>query len=218
MRVNHVKPISLNQLLFHPKCETLSFFCQSLDLATEDGTENFLHEVELQLEIQGLEKLSQLLKKNEAKILKIIRSHKDKAHGFFFGENLQGYVILENNVESFYTNGDQFHVRPLLEELFTHPEFLLVNISLYDVKVYRGDFQHVEIIHQFEFDQLPKPEAQRCYAPQYFGLIPYKTIMALKSIAQKVSDLMLYHALPAVITGLEEVKAIFLKYFDSASS
>jgi hypothetical protein len=94
---------------------------------------------------------------------------------------------------------------------------MLVNVSLYDIKIYRGDFQHLEIIQQYEFDQLPKnftTNASRLYAPQYLGMIPYKTILALQTIAQKLKDLILYHSMPVIVTGLDEMKTLFMRYFD----
>lgn len=208
-----VKPINLNQLLFHPRVTSLSFF---RPFKGADNIDSFLEEVLKELQDQDSAALVQLLEKYRAQIKKIIASHPLKSHGFFISEELQGYVVLEQSVESYFTVGPNFHVRPLLEELFVNPEFMLVNVSLYDIKVYKGDFQHLEIIQHYEFDQLPKnfsEDFSRVYTPQYMGLIPYKTILALKTIAQKLKDLTLYESLPVIVTGLEEMKNIFLDFF-----
>lgn len=171
-----------------------------------------------QLEVQGKTPLIKLLEKNRTKVISILSSHPDHSHGFFFSEDLLGYVILDQRVDPFCVINQTFHVRPLLEELVSNPEYMVVNVSLYDIKIYRGDFQHIEIVQQYEFDQLPKTffgeNRSRLYAPQYLGLIPFKTIMALKTIAGKIMDMIRYHSMPVIVTGLEEIKAIFLRYFE----
>jgi hypothetical protein len=217
-----VKPVSLNQLLFHPRCDTLTFFLTPSEAQEEHfDLDGFIDDMCQQLELQGRGELQQLLVKLKTQIKKIYKAHPSKSHGFFLAHDLQGYTILEMPVfESFCVMGSTFHVRPLLEELYTNPEFLLVNISLYDIKIYRGDFQHLEIIQHFEFDQLPKgmddESRSHVFTPQFRGLIPYKTILALKTIAHKVSDLILYDSLPVIVTGLDEMKELFLRYFGEA--
>ena len=211
-----MKPVNLNQLLFHPPCKTVSLYVPSL-LSIGVNFENeylgLIQELELTLELAGV------FKKVEPNIRKIIKSHPEKAHGFFISKDLQGYVILEAPTDFFQSTQDQFYVRPLMEELFHNPEFMVVNVSLYDIKIYRGDFQHLEIIQQYEFDQLPKvfTEGPRVYAPEHIGLVPYKTISAIKSVAIKVMDMILYQSLPVIVTGLQEMKELFLKYFNHAS-
>lgn len=210
-----MKPVNLNQLLFHPKSDTLSFFQEPTK--DEKNFEVFFEDMLSQLKIQEKLHLVKILEKSRNKIVKIIKDHPESSHGFFIAQDFQGYVILEQKVEPFCIIGQTFHVRPLLEELFVNPEYMLVNVSLYDIKIYRGDFQHLEIIQQYEFDQLPKnftANASRLYAPQYLGMIPYKTILALQTIAQKLKDLILYHSMPVIVTGLDEMKTLFMRYFD----
>lgn len=213
-----MKPVNLNQLLFHPKSDSLSFYLSPAGKNLESTERDlFMDDMSVQLGLQDKHSLVKLLDKNKSAIKKIIKSHPDKSHGFYVSEELVGYVILDQKIESYCIIGQTFHVRPLLEDLFVNPEFMLVNVSLYDIKVYRGDFQHLEIIQQYEFAELPKnfsDHSSRVYAPQYMGLIPYKTILALKTIAQKLQDLVLYHAIPVIVTGLEEMKKIFLRYFN----
>lgn len=213
-----MKPVNLNQLLFHPKSDSLSFFLSPAEgsIDTTD-LDLFLDDMIVQLNLQEKAAVSKVFEKCRSQVKKIIKSHPDKSHGFFLAEDLQGYVVLDQKIDPYCIIGQTFHVRPLLEEIFVNPEFMLINISLYDIKIYRGDFQHLEIVQQYEFDQLPKnfnDGSARLYAPQYLGLIPYKTILALKTIAHKVMDLILYHSLPVIVTGLEEMKTIFLRYFD----
>lgn len=216
-----MKPVNLNQLLFHPKSNSLSFYVSPSN-GTVDGAEldAFLSDMESQLLLQHKVPVAKLLEKLKPNIKKIVNCHPEKSHGFFLAEDLQGYVILDQKVEPYCIIGQTFHMRPLLEDLFVNPEYILVNISLYDIKIYRGDFQHLEIIQQYEFDQLPKGflgnNSARLYAPQYMGLIPFKTILALKTIAQKLMDMVLYQSLPVIVTGLEEMKTIFLRYFEHA--
>lgn len=203
-----MKPVNLNQLLFHPKTESLSFF-----ISTPGEFDSFLET--LLPELSESPELLKLLETNRTKIQKIVRNHPGQAHGFFLSRELQGYMVLDRTLESYSVIGENFHIRPLLEEVFVNPEFILVNISLYDIKVYRGDFQNLEIVQQYEFDQLPKnfSDASRVYAPQYLGLLPYKSILAIKTIAQKVKEFIQYQSIPVIVTGLEEMKQIFLRYF-----
>lgn len=206
-----MKPVNLNQLLFHSSSSTLSFFQPPLLECQEFDT--FIGDMQVQLELQSKFSLGQILEKEKSSIKKILKSHPEKSHGFFISEEIQGYVVLDTPVESYCMIGRSFHVRPLVEELFVNPEYLLVNVSLYDIKIYRGDFQHLEIIQQYEFDQLAASIRSHLFTPKNVGLIPYKTILALKTIAQKVMDLAQYHSIPVIVTGLEDMKQIFLKYF-----
>jgi hypothetical protein len=215
-----VKPVSLNQLLFHPKSDCLSFFRPQDGDADTGDLDLFIDDMVTQLKLQEKLAIAKSLERYRTQVKKILKNHPDKSHGFFIAEDLQGYVILDQHVESYCIIGKTFHVRPLLEEVFVNPEFMLVNISLYDIKIYRGDFQHLEIVQQYEFDQLPSnfnAHSSRVYAPQYLGLIPYKTILALQTIAQKLKDLILYHSLPVIVTGLDEMKVIFLRYFNESA-
>jgi hypothetical protein len=215
-----VKPVSLNQLLFHPKSDSLSFYLMPVGKNPDlPELEAFLDDMLAQLKFQEKTAVAKILEKSKSAIQKILKSHPERSHGFFFAEDLQGYVGLDQKVESFCIINQTFHVRPLLEELFVNPEFMVVNVSLYDIKIYRGDFQHLEIVQHYEFDELPKnfsADSSRLYAPQYMGLIPYKTILALKTIAHKLNDLILYHSLPVIVTGLDEMKTIFLRYFNDS--
>jgi hypothetical protein len=210
-----LKPVHLNQLLFHRPKATLSFFCPAGASGSE--LENILTEIFTQLHQQKLPELVRLLDKNRNSIEKITRAHPQKSHGFFISTQVQGHIILETSVESYFVIGLNFHVRPLLEELFVNPEYLVVNISLYDINIYRGDFHHLEIVQQFEFDQLASKltpdERSRVFTPQHVGLVSYKTILALKNMAQTVREMSYYDSVPVMVTGLDEMKQIFLRYF-----
>ncbi len=216
-----MKPVNLNQLLFHSTTDCLSFFQSPItSISDMNDFETFFEDMLSQLLIQDKKNLLKVLEKNRLQIKKILKSNSEKSHGFFISEGMQGYISVQNKIEPYCIIGKTFHVRPVLEELFVNPEFLLVNVSLYDIKIYRGDFQHVEIIQQYEFDQLPKnfnANASRLYAPQYLGLVPYKTILAIRTIAQKIKDMTLYESLPVVVTGLEEMKTLFLRFFGERS-
>lgn len=212
-----MKPVNLNQLLFHEKSNSLSFYLTPVGTRSDTtSVDEFFDVILSQLKLQELPSLVNWFDKYRSQMKKILKSHPDKSHGFFLSEELQGYVVLENTVEPFYLIGQSFHVRPLLEELFVNPEYILVNVSLYDIKIFRGDFQHLEIIQQYEFDALPKNFSElqsRIFTPQYLGLVPYKSILALKTIALRIKEMILYESIPVIITGLEEMKEIFLRYF-----
>lgn len=178
----------------------------------------YVMDMEAQLRLQGKSALAKILIKNKNHFIKIIQSHPKNSHGFFLSEKYQGYMSLESIVETYCVIGNSFHVRPILEELFVNPEYMVVNISMYDIKVYRGDFQHLEIVQQYEFDQVSGDSSglHRVYAPQYLGLVPYKTILALKTIALKVKEITHYHSLPVFVTGIEDMRENFLKFFDAS--
>lgn len=124
--------------------------------------------------------------------------------------------MLETPIESFFTIGPSFHVRPMIEEYFSNPEFLVVNVSLYDIRVYRGTFHHLEVTQVFEFEDL-KVDAPRIFTPSHIGLVPFKHISAMRTIAHGISDLVTYHSLPVVVTGLADMKEIFIKYLPQDS-
>ena len=207
-----MKPVNLNQLLFHSQSSTTLSFFQSQGTTVEE-LEPFLEDMKVQLELRGKTDLSKILEKNQPAIKKILKSHSGKSVGFFLSEDLQGFIALETSLESYCMIGNSFHVRPLLEELFVNPEYLVVNISIYDIKIYRGDFQHLEIVQQYDFEELAIDMKARVFSKTTVGLIPYKSIQALKTIAHKVTDLMAYDSIPVLVTGLDEMKEIFLKNF-----
>lgn len=210
-----MKPVHLNQLLFHSQSTTTLSFFQARSRGT-DEIEPFLHDMQMQLSLRGKSSLAKILNKHTANVKKILKQHPEKSLGFFFSEKIQGYVLLETTVETYCMIGNNFHVRPLLEELFVNPEYLVVNISLYDIKVYRGDFQHLEIVQQYEFDQLAINMRSRIFTPKDMGLVPYKSILALKTIAQQVMELTQYHSIPVLVTGLDDMKEIFLRHFTNS--
>lgn len=213
-----MKPTNLNQLLFHPKTPSLSFFWAplgySLDLKAFDA---FFDDMLVQLELREFSVLGKSVSKLRQAAKKIVKNQPLKSHGFFISVDHQGYVILENPIEPYCIISSTFHVRPLLEELFVNPEFILINVSLYDIKIYRGDFYHLEIIQQYEFDELPagfgEHKNSRVFAPQYLGMVPYKSIIAIKNIAHKIMDIILYQSNPVIVTGLADVKVHFLRHF-----
>jgi hypothetical protein len=213
-----VKAVNLNQLLFQPKSPSLSFYLSpSAKVETGTAWESFFHDMAEQLILQEKHELVKLLVKSRTAVRKIMKANPDKGIGFFISEALQGYVFLAHNIEPFCMFGMRFHVRPLLEEVLVNPEFILVNVSLYDINVYRADFKHVEILQHYDFDNYTSKDfegATRLFAPEYMGAIPYKSILAIRSIARKVMDQTLYDSLPVVVTGLDQMKKLFLKHFD----
>ena len=213
-----MNPVNLNELLFHPKGPCLSFFLPPL---AKEGSgpewETFFHDMAEQLILQERHELVKLLVKAKTAVHKVMKAHPDNSHGFFISENLQGYIIIGERVEAFCMFGVRFHVRPLLEEILVNPEFIVVNVSLYDIRIYRADFRHVEIIKHYDFDDYSQRDfegATRFYAPRYMGKIPYKSILAIRSIARQVMDMTLYDSLPVVVTGLDEMRNIFIQHFD----
>jgi hypothetical protein len=166
-----------------------------------EGLDPFIADMQLQLSLRGKASLSKLLEINKSEVREIIKKSPKNSHGFFISEKLQGFISLVTPVEAYCIIGNSFHVRPLLEELFVNPEYFVVNVSLYDIKVYRGDFHHLEIVQHYEFDQLSINMKSRMFSPNHVGLIPYRSILALN---------------PVLVTGLDDMKEIFLKYFTNS--
>jgi hypothetical protein len=194
---------------------TLSFFWTATHHLT--AFEHFLSDMKVQLVLRGKKTLSKILDKNMNTIIKIIKAHPGKGHGFFISQELQGYVVLEAAVDDYCMIGHSFHIRPLLEEFFVNPEYLVVNISLYDINVYKGDFQHLEIVKYYEFEKMAINMKSRFFLHHSVGLIPYRSILALKTIAQEVKELAQFDSLPVLVTGLDEMKQVFLKSFSDMS-
>ena len=214
-----VKPVNLNQLLFHPKTPCLSFYLTPFrDDQQETFLTSFYDDMIAQLDLQERPSLMKLLQKHRASVRKVIKAHSEKGHGFFLSEELQGYIVLDELGESFCMMSSSFHVRPLMEQLLVNPEFMIVNISLYDISVYKADFHHVDIIQHYEFEELVTKTEFRVFSPQYLGLIPHKSILALKTVAQKVMETTQYHSYPVIVTGLDEMRKMFLKHFQHTAS
>lgn len=188
---------------------------------SEEDFDSFVNDMMEQLEIQKTFSIQKVLAKQKNSIKKVITSHPKLAHGFFLSESIQGFVALDNLLESYCMMGTSFHVRPMLEEHFVNPEFIIVNISLYEINVYQADFRHVEIVQHYEFEEFAKLKdlsgSARVFAPEFRGMVPYKNILAIKNIAKKVMDMTLYQSYPVIVTGLDEMKNIFLQYFSHTS-
>lgn len=212
-----MKPINLNQLLFHTNGPCLSFFvCPFGKEGNELEWDNFFRGMAEQLILQDQRELLKLLAKAKNSVRKVMKAHPQQGHGFYLSPSLQGYVNISERIDPFFMIGPRFHVRPLLEEILVNPEFIIVNVSLYDIRVYRADFRHVEIVKHYEFEDFSQKDfggSARLYAPKYMGVIPYKSILAIRSIARSVMDMTLYDSLPVVITGLDEMKKIFIQHF-----
>ncbi len=209
-----MKPLNLNQLLFHPKnFTTVSFFLEQK--TSLDEFEKFFQDILVQLQLRGKTKVESLLRKNHQNIKKILTNWPERSHGFFFSEKIQGFVTLQTQVETYCMIGESFHVRPVLEELFINPDYLVVNVSFYDIKVYKGDFFHLEIVKHFDFEEHSFDMKARLFTPQNLGLVPYKSILALKSIAHEIMELSQYQSMPVIVTGLEDMKLIFMRYFSN---
>ncbi len=213
-----VKPVNLNQLLFHQKGPCISFFVAPVvKEESETSWEAFFNDMIDQLILQDRHELVKLMAKSKNAVRKVMKTHPEKCHGFFISETVQGFTSLGNTVEPYCTFGTRFHVRPLMEEVLVNPEFILVNVSLYDIKVYKADFRHVEILQHYEFDQFTNKDLggiPRVFAPEFMGVIPYKSVLAIRAIAKKVMEITLYDSLPVVVTGLDQMKKLFIKHFN----
>lgn len=214
-----MKPVKLSQLISEGHAPTLSLFWSAKTSNEQNlNPEQFFREVSQNLESdENGKNLIQLINRDLQKMLKVIELHPYQSFAFYLSEQFSGHVGLDHLSESYFIEDMKFYVRPILEELSVYPEHMIVNVSLYDVKIYRGDFRYLEIVESYDFDDLARHFIQarstRVYAPQYMGLIPYKTIINLKNISQKISDIVLYNGLPVIVTGLLEAKNIFLSFF-----
>ncbi len=207
-----MKPVNLNQLLSQPKSLSLSFFWPALG-HEEKRLESFIQGLVFELNDEHPE-LAKILSKRKDSLFKIMKSHPDKAYGFFFSEKFDGYTALESMTNPFVTIKQSFHVRPLLEEFFLNPEFMLVNISQEEVKVFRGDFHHLDIIQQYDLDSHTNDHDRSNYfQPGKLGVISYKTSLTLKNLGKKIMDKTMYHSMPVIVTGPADLKKVFLKNY-----
>ena len=204
-----MKPVKLNQLLYQDKMTCLSFFCPETSKIEE--FENFLEDILKQLQWQSRNNLLEKLEKSKNQIRKLILAHPNKAHGFFISEQLQGYMILDHLDEAYSVISSTFHVRPIIEQFFVNPEFIIINLSLYDVAVYHGDFHHLEIIRYYDFDEMDVKSPY--FIPRNTALISHKTVLSLKNIAHSIMEQTQYQSLPVIITGLDDLRKIFLQHF-----
>jgi hypothetical protein len=208
-----VKPVNLNQLILTPHERSLSLFVG----ASAKSHQPLYDDICIQLKNSSDLELLSIFENAWPEIVKKIAGNPSQAFGFFLSQKNFFYITLAVNREDFFILGNSFYLKTVIEDTYSHPEFILINVSLYDVKVYKGDFQHLEILQHFEFEEWPKNNGDyqkaRFYTPQYLGLLPFKTLFALKSIAQKIQDFLMYYSLPIVVTGLSEIKDIFLRHF-----
>lgn len=203
-----MKPIHLNHLLAQAKTASVSlYFGPSSDFAVFDDLLKELYE-------HQQEALAKSIYKQKLQIKKILESNPRQGFGFFFTDEMSGYSFINHKVEDYFTFAQTFHLRPLLEDIFVNPEFIVVNVSLYDIKVFRGDFHSIEVVKHFEFDGIVGSDAHRIFGPNHIGLIPFKNILAMKTIAKEIMEMTYYHSVPVIVTGLAEMKEHFLKYFN----
>lgn len=212
-----MKLLKINQLLFHPKSQCLSFFLSDLKKSNLLDHKSFLEDIQVQLGLQGKKHLAQKFEHLLKDILSIVSSDPHRGHGFFISEQLSGYMLLETEVETYCTISSSFHVRPILEEIFINPEYVLINISQNEVRVYQADLKQIEYIRGHEFtatDITSLPwEQSRIYSGDFSQMIPHRTLGQLRDVAMKVMETMQIGSMPVLIAGNETFKGIFSRYY-----
>jgi hypothetical protein len=213
-----MKLLKINQLLFHPKSQCLSFFLSDLSSSKILEHERFLEDILVQLGLQGKKHLAQKFEHSLKDILATVSSHPNRAHGFFMSEHLVGYMLLENSVETYCTISSSFHIRPILEEVFINLEYILINISSSDIKIYQVDLKQIEFVKSFDFEvfeSLSLPwEQSRVFSGDLSQLIPHRTMLNMKSVALRVMETMQIGPMPVLVTGNETLKNIFMRYYN----
>ena len=212
--------LKINQLLFHPKSQCLSFFLSALQETTLIDHQNFLADILVQLGLQGKKSLAQRYEPLIADVLRISQRHPERSYGFFVSDQVSGYMILESSVETYCTIASSFHMRPILQEVFINPEYMILNISKFEVRLYQGDLNQVEYIRSFEFAKeesacLPWEQA-RYVTGDLSQLIPHRTFSNLRNVANKIMETMPIGSMPVLITGNETLKNIFQRYYSHA--
>lgn len=213
-----MKLLKINQLLFHPKSQCLSFFLSNLTASKLSEHQSFLEDIQIQLGLQGKKHLAQKFEHLIEEIIFVVKSHPDRSHGFFLSEHLAGYMLLDAQVDTYCAISTSFHIRPILEEVFVNPEYILINISPFDVKIYQADLKQIEFVKNFDFAtaenfSLPWEQA-RVYSGDISQLIPHRTMSSLRNVAQKVMETMQIGSIPVLVTGNEKFKNIFLRYYN----
>jgi len=209
--------LKINQLLFHPKSQCLSFFLSSIEKSGFEAHKKFLEDIVIQLGLQGKKHLVQKFENALDDILRLVSMHSRQSHGFFISEQLVGYMLLDAEVETYCSISSSFHIRPILEEIFINPEYILINISQFDIRLYQADLKQIEFIKSYELsstESLSLPwEQSRIYSGDYSQMIPHRTMIHLRDVAHKIMESMQIGSMPVLVTGNETLKGIFLRYF-----
>lgn len=140
-----LKPVKLNQLLFGATSPCLSLYVQDAS-----GLEAINHRLQLKLLNSG-EGLQQLYQHELPAIREVMRQRPDTPHGFFLSQGLRGHLELNHATDNHFTVGESFQLRPVLEELFVNPEYVLVVIEEESVAVFHGDTRQIELMDRHEF-------------------------------------------------------------------
>lgn len=209
--------VKINQLLFHPKSQCLSFFLSPVAKTAVNAHQSFLEDIQIQLGLQGKKHLAHKFESFHDEILEIASKHPYRSHGFFFSEQLAGYMVLESEVETYCTISSSFHIRPILEEVFVNLEYVLINITATDVRIYQADLTQVEFLKSFEYATSEHPslpwEQSRISSGDLSQLIPHRTMTNLKNVAQRVMENLQLGSVPVLVSGNETLKGIFLRYY-----
>lgn len=212
--------VKINQLLFHPKSQCLSFFLSPVSKADFADHLKFMEDIQIQLGLQGKKHLAHRFEHMLQEVEEIVKSRPHHSHGFFLSEQLIGHVVLGGEVETYCTISSSFHIRPLLEEVFVNLEYVLINISETDVRIYQADLQQVEFIKSFDYASTENPslpwEQSRVSSGDMSQLIPHRTMNHLKNVAFQVMENLQLGSVPVLVTGNETLKGIFLRYYSHA--
>jgi|GEM_PF-5141532 len=202
-----MKPVQLSQLMSLGQTTSISIIFQSEEHET---LSEFLDE-HIQNAIEH-----EVCSRHQLKMKEILSNHPEQSIAFYLSLDFCGYYILNDYFRSLYFVDEKFFIRPIVESLLLNPEFFLINVSLYDIKVYRGEREGLDLTHHFEFEKISQESLKfkaRFFTPEFMGVIPFKTMLAVKELAHKLSEQLGYSQFPVIVTGLEEIRNLFLQNF-----
>lgn len=199
-----MKPVKLNQLLFNTGNPCLSFYVPFA--AAMDSLETRIR--------QRLGKFPVLLAQFEKElpaIHEVLKRHPDDCYGFYLSAQRRGYLLLDHDTPPSVFLGESFHLGPVLEEIFTNPEFALVLLSETEMSLFKGDTRQVELLERHEY-------SHHAAGPH---LVYGQTSMVTPSQRRGLKQLMLnlhqsalVARLPVVVAGKQELVDTFTRSFE----
>lgn len=197
-----MKPVKLNQLLFDVTPPCLSFYVRGLV-----DFEALLPRIEARL--QGLPEMRILLEKNRDRIRELL-SVQSATHGFFLSPSLEGFLIPQMETDEHFMLGDSFHLRPLLEELFTNPEYALVILGDEDIRLHVGDMRQLELVEMMDYGH--SSGRARFYA-EMSNVVAWRQMKGLRDGAMTFMQRHHLAQLPVVVAGPKNLLVPFLRFF-----
>lgn len=199
---SHLKPVKLNQLLFNATAPCLSFY------VPDEASFASLHQ-RLEQRLDHFPELKLIYQRELHAITEILKRHPTEPCGFYLSSNQRGYLPLDHDTDANFYIGQNFFLGPVLEELFTNPEYALVLLSENEMGLYRGDGQQIELLERHEFSHIRGP--QTIYGQT--SIVSPSQRRGLKDFALRLHQSSMLTRMPIVIAGSPELVEYFSRSF-----